>query len=138
MTGLVVIITDSYLSDEKDGAALTAAAFATVLPWFPKILAVAVFFFAFSTMISWSYYGERCWTTLFGPGSSLIYKAMFVFCTFLGAIFKLGSVLGFSDLMVLGMALPNIFGLLLLSSKVRHHLDDYWGRYKSGAMKPLR
>ncbi len=60
---------------------------------------------------------------------------LFCVATFFGAVFQLGSVLDFSDLMVLGMAFPNILGLLLLSSKVKARLDDYWGRLKSGEMK---
>ncbi|MGD8860511.1 MAG: alanine/glycine:cation symporter family protein [Myxococcales bacterium] len=137
MTGLVVVITDAYTSGTADGAEMTATAFATVIPWFPHVLALAVFFFAFSTMISWSYYGERCWTTLFGARSSIYYKVLFLVFTFLGPILKLGNVLTFSDLMILGMALPNIAGLLLLAPLVKARLDDYWGRLKAGQMEPV-
>ena len=90
---------------------------------------------AFSTMISWSYYGERCVTYLFGPAASLPYKILFLVCVVFGAVIKLGNVLDFSDLMVLGMAFPNILGLFLLSGKVRERLDDYWKRYSSGEME---
>ena len=86
-------------------------------------------------MISWSYYGERCWTYLFGTGSSLVYKALFLCCVFLGSVFSLGSVLDFSDLMILGMAFPNILGCILLSSKVRGALDAYLEKLSSGEMK---
>lgn len=135
MTGLVVVIAGTY-EGGGEGIAMTSNAFATVLPWFPTVLSFAVFMFAFSTMISWSYYGERCWTYLFGTGSSMIYKVIFLGFVVLGSVLKLGSVLGFSDLMVLGMAFPNILGMYFLSGKVKQALDDYWGRYKSGTMKP--
>lgn len=138
-TGLVVVVTGVYAGEGAagaDGVLLTSDAFATVLPWFPYVLAFTVFLFAFSTMISWSYYGERCWTLLFGVKSSMVYKVMFLFFVVFGAVLPLGNVIGFSDLMVLGMAFPNIFGALILSGKVKEALDDYWKRLQSGEMKP--
>ncbi|MFT5583130.1 MAG: Na+/alanine symporter [Cognaticolwellia sp.] len=137
MTGLVVVITGVYDDNVGDGVLMTSAAFATVLDWFPLVLSLAVVLFAFSTMISWSYYGERCWTYLFGEGSSMIYKVLFLFFVFFGSVIKLQNVLDFSDLMILGMAFPNILGVALLSGKVKRALDDYWGRLKSGEMKPV-
>ncbi len=137
MTGLVVVITGAYAQPIGDGVEMTAWAFGSVLSWFPTVLSVAVVLFAFSTMISWSYYGERCATHLFGPAASLPYKVLFCVCTWMGAWLKLGNVLDFSDLMILGMAFPNILGLLLLSGKVRRSLDVYWGKLKSGEMKPV-
>jgi len=136
MTGLVVVITGAYLQDTGDGVLMTSAAFGSTLPWFPLVLSFAVVMFAFSTMISWSYYGERCATYLFGPGASLPYKLVFLVCCFVGTMFKLGNVLEFSDLMVLGMAFPNILGLFLLSGKVRGALDAYWGTYIKPTSSP--
>lgn len=135
MTGLVVVITGVYDHPDLAGVELTSLAFGSVLSWFPILLSVAVFFFAFSTMISWSYYGERCATFLFGPAASLPYKILFLICVVVGAVIKLGNVLDFSDLMVLGMAFPNILGLFILSGRVREQLDDYWSRLRSGEMK---
>ena len=89
-------------------------------------------------MISWSYYGERCWTFLFGTGTLMAYRILFLVFVVFGAVFKLGNVLDFSDLMILGMAFPNILGAVLLSGKVKRALDDYMGRLKSGAMKPVK
>ena len=94
--------------------------------------------FAYSTMISWSYYGERCWSHLFGARTSLIYKLIFLGFVVLGSIVTTGKVLEFSDLMILAMAFPNILGVALLSGKIRKRLDDYWTRYKAGEMKPHR
>ena len=135
MTGLVVVITGAYLDTSLSGVEMTSAAFGSVLSWFPMVLSVAVFFFAFSTMISWSYYGERCATYLFGDMASTPYKIVFLLFVIMGSTIKLGNVLDFSDLMILGMAFPNILGLFLLSGKVREHLDDYWDRLKSGKLK---
>jgi AGCS family alanine or glycine:cation symporter len=90
--------------------------------------------FAFSTMISWSYYGERCWVWLFGDKSSLSYKMLFLVFVFLGSVVTATNVLEFGDLMILGMALPNILGVVLLSGKVRRALDEYWVKLKKGEM----
>jgi len=138
MTGLVVVITGAYEGDAEGGVLMTSNAFATVLPWFPNVLSLAVFLFAFSTMISWSYYGERCWTFLFGPELSMVYKVMFLGFVVFGSVLELGNVIDFSDLMILGMSFPNILGAVLLSGKVSRALKDYWGRYKSGEMQPRR
>ena len=132
MTALVIIVTGSYLDpsnqtfiENNQGGALTSAAMASVISWFPYVLSIAVFLFAFSTMISWSYYGERCWTWMFGDRSSIIYKIIFLIFTFLGSVITATNILNFSDLMILGMAFPNILGLLLLSGKVKKELTDY-------------
>ncbi|MEM9069575.1 MAG: alanine/glycine:cation symporter family protein [Myxococcota bacterium] len=136
MTGLVVVITGAYSQDGVEGVEMTSNAFSTVIPGFKYVLSFAVFMFAFSTMISWSYYGERCWTYLFGTGTSMVYKVMFLVFVVLGSVLKLDSVITFSDLMVLGMAFPNILGMYFLSGKVKALFDDYWGRYKDGKMTP--
>ncbi len=137
MTGLVVVITGAYASGDE-GVAMTSSAFDTVIPGFRYVLSFAVFMFAFSTMISWSYYGERCWTYLFGPRASLAYKLLFLCFVVLGAVLELGNVIGFSDLMILGMAFPNILGMYFLSGKVKTLFEDYWARLKSGQMAPTR
>ena len=132
MTALVIIITGAYLDpanihfiENNKGGALTSAAMGSVIPWFPYLLCFAVFLFAFSTMISWSYYGERCWVYLFGDKSSVFYKFLFLLFTFLGSIITATTILDFSDLMILGMAFPNIIGLLILSSEIKANLMDY-------------
>ena len=136
MTGLVVVITGAYETGGEEGVRMTSKAFETVLPWFPKVLSLAVFLFAFSTMISWSYYGERCWTFLFGSQFSILYKVLFLAFVVLGSVLKLGNVIDFSDLMILGMSFPNILGAVLLAGKVSDALNEYWGRYKGGQMQP--
>jgi AGCS family alanine or glycine:cation symporter len=143
MTALVIVITGAYADPANaefiaanQGGALTSAAMGSVVSWFPYLLSVAVVLFAFSTMISWSYYGERCWAFMFGDGSSMIYRLVFLSCAFLGSIVTATNILEFSDLMVLGLAFPNILGVLLLSGGVREDLDAYEAKLKSGEITP--
>ncbi len=135
MTALVIVITGTYKDASiDDGVLLTTESFATVVDWFPIILAIAVALFAFSTMISWSYYGEKAWEYLFGNGSILVYKALFVFCVFLGSVVNLGAVLDFSDMMILAMSIPNLIGCYMLSGAIASELKDYMKRLNSGQM----
>ncbi len=131
MTGVVVVVTGAY-KQPGDGVLMTSNAFASVLPWFPIVLSLAVLLFAFSTMISWSYYGERCAIWMFGDVVRTPYRLFFLVCVFFGSVFNLGPVLDFSDLMILGMAFPNILGAILLSGKVKAAFDDYWKRLGRG------
>ena len=142
MTALVIVITGAYNNPEyadlitgNQGAALTSRAMGEHITWFPYVLSIAVFLFAFSTMISWSYYGERCWAYLVGDGKSKIFQIVFIIFTFLGSIISAQNVLSFGDLMILGMAFPNLAGVILLSGKVRADLDAYWAKFKGGEFK---
>ena len=139
MTALVIIITGAYnnpdylpLVEANNGAGLTSRAFGEQITWFPNLLSLSVALFAYSTMISWSYYGERCWTYLFGERFSLLYKVLFITIIFLSASASASNILDFSDLMILSMAFPNMIGLLVLSGRVRQSLKEYWKRYQSG------
>jgi AGCS family alanine or glycine:cation symporter len=145
MTALVIVITGAYSNPEyasmvanDQGAALTSAAMKSVLPGFQYVLAVAVILFAFSTMISWSYYGERCWAYLFGDKSSMVYRVIFVVFVYLGAITSASNILNFGDLMIFGMVLPNIIGVVLLSGKVKRHFKEYWAMHKNGELKTYK
>lgn len=137
ITGLTMVITGAYKNAAGDGVLVAAKVFSGIGTFMPHILSVAVLLFAYSTMISWSYYGERCWAFLFKTKNTMPYKVIFVFFTFLGSVFALGPVLEFSDLMILGMAFPNMLGIVLLSSTVKSDLAKYWTVYKSGEMKKL-
>ncbi len=138
ITALVLIFT-GYGADQQglEGAALTSAAFQSVFPWFRYVLIVAIFLFAFSTMISWSYYGQKAFTFLFGRNNTtrIIYKLLFLFFIVIGSSSSLGAVLDFSDMMILGMAFPNVLGLVLLSGEVRSDMISYFKRLKSGEIK---
>jgi AGCS family alanine or glycine:cation symporter len=133
MTGLVLVVTGAHADPEAgQGIEMTSAAFATVFPWFPTLLSVIATLFAFSTMISWSYYGEQCWARLFGVRSILIYQGIFLLFTWAGAIFEATAVVNFGDMMILGMAFPNLVGVALLSGRVRQDLDRYWSTLRTG------
>ena len=145
MTALVCMITGAYLDPQFQGqgdfivgARMTATAFESFIPGSRYVLAVAVMLFAYSTMISWSYYGERAWEYLFGSGSILLYRIIFVCFVFIGSVTALKNVLDFSDMMILGMAFPNILGGIILSPQIRATLNDYWDRFKSGEMVRYR
>lgn len=142
MTALVIIFT-GYAADPEglEGAALTSAAFSSSLgDWSLYVLSFAVVLFAFSTMISWSYYGLKAWTYLFGETKSagLVYKFIFLIFVVVGSSVGLGAVIDFSDLMILGMAFPNVLGLILMSGEVSADLKDYFARIKSGAIKRFK
>lgn len=136
MTGLVIVVTGAYAApDAGSGITMTSWAFESVFPWFKYVLSVTAVLFAFSTMISWSYYGEQCWAMLFGARSVLAYKIIFLAFAWAGAIFTADAVIEFGDLMILGMAFPNIIGVVLLSRKVKADLDDYLGRLATGEIQ---
>lgn len=141
MTALVIVLTGVYadpqyadLVQSNQGAALTSVAFGSVISWFPILLSVSVVLFAYSTMISWSYYGERCWTYLFGEQAAMAYRIIFVIFVVIGSVTSATNILDFSDLMLLSMAFPNFIALYLLSGKVRGMLDEYLARLKSGEL----
>ena len=117
------------LADETrvGGVNLTSMAFENTIPGSSYVLAVAVVLFAFSTIISWSYYGLQAWKYLFGrsKGADLTYKILFLFFTVLGAAVTLDAVIKFSDAMILALVFPNFIGLLLLFPKVKTELHTY-------------
>jgi len=140
MTALVIVITGRYTGYELEGSQLTSSAFGSAISWFPSVLALAVFLFAFSTMISWSYYGLKAWSYLFGESKKManIYKLIFLGFIVVGSSSTLSAVMDFSDMMILAMAFPNIIGLYILSKEVRLDLKDYIMRVKSGAIKRFK
>jgi AGCS family alanine or glycine:cation symporter len=156
MTALVITISGQLMFDEatgvyllneagtaiatvdgNTGVALTSAAFATGFSWFPYVLAIAVILFAFSTMISWSYYGLKAWTYLFGEGKTteLIFKIIFCVFVVIGAAASLGPVIDFSDAAIFAMAVVNISALYVLMPIVKVELASYISRLKSGEIR---
>ncbi len=141
MTALVIVITGSYSNEAgMSGVELTSSAFESVFPWFPYILALAVVLFAFSTMISWSYYGVKCWTYLFGEGqkTELVFKVIFCIFVVIGSSMSLGPVVDFSDSAIFAMAVANIIGLYILFPVVKRELESYWSRLQDGQIKRYR
>ena len=135
----MIIITGSWNPsvDPGQGVALTSAAFESAIPWFPWVLTVAVMLFAFSTMISWSYYGLKAWTYLFGESviTDAVYKILFLLFIVAGSSMELGSVITFSDAMIFAMAFPNVLGMYFLMPVVKRELDAYWDDYKQGRLQ---
>lgn len=146
MTALVIIFTGSYLNpDGLEGAELTSQAFGTVFSWFPYLLVIAIFLFAFSTMISWSYYGLKSFDYLFGGMSEKLlgsrkhaanlYRVLFLVFIVIGSSSTMGAVTDFSDMMILSMGLPNVLGLFIMAPEVKRDLKNYLARVKSGEIK---
>jgi AGCS family alanine or glycine:cation symporter len=119
------------------GVGLTSAAYNDVIPHFSYVLTVAIFLFAFSTMISWSYYGLQGWKYLFGRSrlSDLSYKILFLAFIVIGASSTLGAVVQFSDAMILAMVFPNMIGLFYLFPKVKYELGRYLQAIKASRSK---
>jgi AGCS family alanine or glycine:cation symporter len=137
MTSLAVLITGAHLIPENagKGAQITAYAFGTLHPFFSTLLTIAAVIFAYSTIISWSYYGEKGWQYLFGKNSVKIYRIVYVFAVVLGPVLTLGAVLEFSDLMLLFMAFPNIIGMMFLSKKLRPMVHEYYHKFRTNQFK---
>ena len=140
----LVILTTAYplgLNDgETTGIALTSASFAHHFSWAPYLLAVAALLFAFSTVISWSYYGLKAWTFLVGEGHKRenSFKVIYLLFTVIGCMISLDAVLDFSDALVFMLAIPNIIGLYMLAPVVKRELDSYWADLKAGRLQKTR
>ncbi len=138
LTALVITVTvydPSTPPGDASGVELTSAALASVVPWFPKPLAVVVALFAFSTMISWSYYGLAGWLYLFGRtrGARLVYNLIFCASVVVGCTAQLEAVLDFSDALVFAMALANVLALYVLAPVVKRDLAAYRAGLDGGA-----
>lgn len=159
MTALVIIITGQLLQDAETGryildeggriataagtaagVPLTSAAFGSAFGWAPYALSLAVFLFAFSTMITWSYYGMKSWTYMFGEGKTreMVFKVIFCIFVFIGAVSSLDAVIDFSDAALFAMAVVNIIGLYFLMPIVKTELNSYLSRLSSGEIRPYK
>jgi AGCS family alanine or glycine:cation symporter len=146
MTALVIIFSGVDTSAGLQGVQLTTAAYGSVIWWFPYVLLVAVTLFAFSTMISWSYYGLKGFDFLFGGLSQRYFgtrqvagqafNLFFLFCIVVGTSSDLGPVMDFSDMMILCMALPNLLGLYILAPEVKADLKAYLIKLRQGKLRP--
>jgi AGCS family alanine or glycine:cation symporter len=133
-------VADPNFAGDAQGVAMTSTAFARELSWFPIPLAFAAVLFAFSTMISWSYYGLKGWSYLFGEGkvSQINYKSIFCVFVALGCIVQLGPILDISDALVFLICVPNILGLYFLAPIVKKDLESYFARIESGQIKKYK
>lgn len=133
-------VADPNFAGNAQGVAMTSAAFEREFSWFPIPLAFAALLFAFSTMISWSYYGLKGWTYMFGEGElgQTIYKIIFCAFVALGCVVQLGPILDISDALVFLICVPNILGLYFLAPIVKRELDSYFARINSGEIQKFK
>jgi AGCS family alanine or glycine:cation symporter len=140
LTALAILVTDAHLVQDADtgilltGAQLTTQAFQLGLSdkgqW---IVGISLVFFAFSTTIAWSYYGDRCTEYLLGSWAIPLYRVVYVLCIFVGANMQLSIVWALADMFNAMMAVPNLVGLVLLSGVVATDTKDYVQRLRAGA-----
>ena len=129
MTALAIILTGAWTSGEN-GAALSTLAFSQGIPGGGYVIGIALSVFAFTTVIGWSYYGERCATYIFGTRITQLYRVLWIIAILIGAEIKLNFVWLLSDTLNAMMALPNLIALVLLSPVVFKITKDYFGEKK--------
>jgi AGCS family alanine or glycine:cation symporter len=137
LTALVIGTTEVAVpgfAGDQSGIVMTSMAFERQFSWFPVPLAIAAMLFAFSTMITWAYYGLKGWTYLFGHNAFFDRLYMSVFCVFVivGAMVNLGAIIDISDAIVFLICVPNIFGLYFLAPVVKKEMQSYLARIESG------
>jgi AGCS family alanine or glycine:cation symporter len=144
-TALVIIISGelaalqgSALGGTAQGVALTSKAFATVIWWFPYVLTLVVLLFAFSTIITWAYYGAKAASFLANESKVALYgfKLFFLAMAVVGATMNLGSIVDIADALMFIMAIPNLIGVYLLMPAVKRELLGYEARLRSGEIRP--
>jgi len=133
-------VADPNFAGDATGVAMTSAAFERQTSWFPGPLAFGALLFAFSTMISWSYYGLKGWTYLFGEDQSLQTVYKLIFCAFvaLGCVVQLGPILDISAALVFLICVPNILGLYFLAPVVKREMQAYLAKLESGEIKRFK
>ncbi|MEC6748079.1 sodium:alanine symporter family protein [Marinilactibacillus sp. XAAS-LB27] len=127
ITALVIVMTGAYDSG-LDGAPLTTAAFEEGLVYGGYVVTFGLIFFAFSTLLGWSYYGERCMEFLFGPKSIIVYRLVYLPLIVVGSVGGLRAVWALADTLNGLMALPNLIGLLILSPVIVKLTKEYFGK----------
>jgi len=130
-TGFAILVS-GVLETGQTGVPLTSMAFATALPgnWGGIIISIGIILFAYSTIIGWSYYGEKSLEFLLGRKAIKPYRVLFVIAVFIGAVSKLDLVWAFADIMNGLMAIPNLIGLLGLGGIVAAETKNYFADKK--------
>jgi len=138
MTALVIIITNQHAVGGADGVELTSNAFATVGAWTPYLLTVVVLLFAFSTTITWGYYGAKAASFLAKESKTVLYgfKFFYLAMVVVGCTMNLGSIVDLADGLMFIMAIPNLIGVYLLLPVLKRKLADYQARLASGEIRP--
>ena len=141
LTALTILLTGvaepGQAMNWTEGAVLTARAFGTLHAAAEYLLVTAVFIFAYSTMIAWSYYGERAAEFLFGKAGVMPFRIVYVAFTVIGPVLSVTNVLDFADYMFLALAFPNLIGMIFLAGTLAEKKDDYIARLRSGEIRPL-
>lgn len=139
MTALVIIVTGQHEVTGVDGVRLTSGAFATVSGGFPYALAAVVVLFAFSTTITWGYYGAKACSYLFRESGVALYtfKLVYLVAVVVGCTMPLASIVDLADGLLFIMAIPNLVGVYLLLPVLRREVDSYWRRLKDGEIRPV-
>ena len=129
MTAFVIILTGEYMNftEGMTGVQLTSSAFASVVSFFPYVLACIIILFATSTSVSWAYYGQKAWTFLVGEGRKRVITYQLIFCLFIviGSSMNIKSVIDFTDATYLLMALPNMIAIFILLKEIKEELIKY-------------
>lgn len=139
ITALVVIVTGAYepylFHPPEHGIEITSAAFASAFSWFPYILLVASMLFAFTTLVSWSFYGAQAAAYVFGASKKVDVAFKLSLCAVLslGAALSLSNIINFIDAMLFGMCIPNIIALYLLLPELKRDIADYNRKYRKSA-----
>ena len=143
LTGLVVVVTGVYepylFNPDVVGIEITSAAFGGTFSWFPYLLLVASVMFAFSTLVSWAFYGSQAAAYLFGPSraTDVVFKVVLCLLLSTGAAVSLSAIIDFIDSMLFGMAIPNIIALYLLLPELRRDVIAYEARTGLGAKRAI-
>lgn len=129
LTSFIVTVTGTYVCEpgQISGIEMVSAAFAEVMPFFPKVLTVVVMLFALSTLISWAYYGQKCWNFLFGEGKkrSIVFHILYCLVIVIGSELNVKSVISIVDAMMLFTSVPNIIALYILAPEIKKYLKKY-------------
>ncbi|WP_395791128.1 alanine/glycine:cation symporter family protein [Aquimonas sp.] len=141
MSALVIIITGQHLVEGGgDGVQLTSNAFGSVVSWFPYVLTLAVLLFAFSTTITWGYYGAKAAAFMARENKGALYgfKVFYLLSAVLGCTLQLSSLVDIADALLFIMAIPNLIGVYLLMPVVKRELNSYLARLKAGQLRNYR
>ena len=143
LTGLVcllsagiIISSGVYLNYTKgvSGIELTSSAFGATFSWFPYVLSVIVILFALTTLISWSYYGQKAWNYIVGEGKkrTLFYQLFFLSFTVIGSVMNIKTIIDLTDAMMLGMAVPTCLTMYLMAPELKRDLIEYCKKHEVG------
>lgn len=142
MTGLAIVMADSWKNEALQGVQITTDAFQKGLPFLPSqaasfILMICLVFFAFTTILGWDYYGERCLEYLSGKNMTavMIYRILYIAAVFIGPYMTVSAVWTIADIFNGLMALPNLVALFALSGVVAKDTKDYFRRLNAGEVK---